>query len=74
MYFNSFITNIMQKLNGLVNRHWETVYLNLRKEEVAKLNWNIHWKTCIKLTQQWYIFTFAPDLKPDLLDNIEECQ
>lgn len=60
----------MLKLNWVVNRHDQTIYLNLRKEQVEKLQYNIHWQTCIKLTQQWYIFNFSPDLKIDLLDWI----
>jgi len=60
----------MNKINWVVNRHEQTVYLNLRKEVVDKLIYNIHGKTCLKLTSQWYIFNFAPDLKWDLLDDL----
>lgn len=60
----------MEKLNWLVNDYNWTIYINLRKEEIEKLDFNFQWSTTIKITRQGYIFNFPSKHRPDLLDNL----
>lgn len=60
----------MKKINWVTNRIWETIYINLRKEEIRKLDFNHQGATTIKITKQGYIFNFPSKPRPDLLDEI----
>lgn len=56
-----------KKINANVSIVWDTLYLNIRKEEIEKLDYNFQGKTCIKIHPK-FVETFPAKTRPDLLD------
>ena len=62
---------MQKKLNGVTSRYWDTVYLNIRKETIDKLEYNFQWSVTIKILNNWAMFSFPSKPREDLLTNIE---
>ncbi len=58
----------MKKLITKNNLYWETLYINISKDQLKRLEFNHCWFTVLKINKAG-VFTFPAKYK-DLLDNI----
>lgn len=61
----------MKKIAAQVNRNWEEIFINIRKETIDKLEFNYQGSTTFKLCSSWALFNFPSRARKDLLDNID---